>query len=80
MADDSNAAAAATPAAAAAAAAKPAPAGKKGQTITVRGPEDGRWRAGLRFGPIDAVVDLSTITAAQLAAIEGDPKLSVKRS
>ncbi len=58
----------------------PATAGAKGQTITVRGPEDGRWRAGLRFGPIDAVIDLSTITPAQLAAIGGDPKLSVKRS
>ena len=45
-----------------------------------RGPEDGRWRGGLNFGPIDVVVDLSTITVAQLAAIEGDPLLSVKRS
>ncbi|MGD0564539.1 MAG: HI1506-related protein [Roseiarcus sp.] len=70
----------ADPAAPASAAAAPAMAGAKGQTITVRGPEDGRWRAGLRFGPIEVVVDLSTITPAQLAAIKADPKLSVKSS
>jgi hypothetical protein len=67
MADDTKSKAAAT-------------AGKKGETIIVRGPEDGRWRSGLRFGPIDTTIDLSTITPAQLAAIEGDPLLSVKRS
>ena len=65
---------------AAAAAPALATAGKPGETITVRGPVDGRWRAGTKFGPIDIVVDLSTLTPAQLAAIEGDPLLSVKRS
>ena len=55
-------------------------AGKKGETLTVRGPIDGRWRGGLWFGPTDITVDLSTITAAQLAAIESDKVLSVKRS
>jgi hypothetical protein len=69
MADDTKSKAAAT-----------ATAGKKGETIKVRGPEDGRWRGGLNFGPVEIVVDLSTITPAQLAAIEGDPLLSVKRS
>ena len=54
-------------------------AGKPGEKIVVRGPEDGRWRAGRHFGPIDVEIDLSTLTAAELAAIEGDPKLSVKR-
>lgn len=57
-----------------------ATAGKKGETIIVRGPVDGRWRAGLCFGPTDITVDLTTITPGQLAAIEGDPLLSVKRS
>ncbi|MGD0642179.1 MAG: hypothetical protein ABSC22_15635 [Roseiarcus sp.] len=61
-------------------AAAPATAGKKGETIAVRGPVDGRWRGGLRFGPTEITVDLSTITPAQLAAIEADPSLSVKRS
>lgn len=55
-------------------------AGKKGETITVVGPVDGRWRGGTKFGPTAIVVDLSTITVAQLAAIDGDPLLSVKRS
>lgn len=57
-----------------------ATAGKKGETITVVGPVDGRWRGRTKFGPTAIVVDLSTITPAQLAAIEGDPLLSVKRS
>lgn len=57
-----------------------ATAGKKGETITVVGPVDGRWRAGKNFGPTAIDVDLSTITVAQLAAIEGNPLLSVKRS
>jgi hypothetical protein len=61
-------------------AAAAATAGKKGETITVVGPVDGRWRGGTKFGPTAIVVDLSTITPAQLAAIEGDPLLSVKRS
>ena len=55
-------------------------AGKPGETIAVRGPVDGRWRGGKWFGPTEITVDLSTITAAQLAAIEADPSLSVKRS
>jgi hypothetical protein len=79
-ASEANAAEAFAAAAAPAASAAPAAAGAKGQTISVRGPEDGRWRAGIHFGPIAITVDLSTITAAQLAAIEADAKLSVKRS
>ncbi len=77
MADDTNKAAKTETAAKAEA---PAKAGKKGETITVVGPVDGRWRGGAKFGPTAIVVDLSTITPAQLAAIEGDPLLSVKRS
>ena len=57
-----------------------ATAGKKGETITVVGPVDGRWRGGKKFGPTAIDVALSTITVAQLSAIEGDPQLSVKRA
>jgi len=57
-----------------------ATAGKKGEKITVVGPVDGRWRGGTKFGPTAIDVDLSTITPEQLAAIEGGPLLSVKRS
>lgn len=80
MADDTKSKKGAAPDAAAPAAAAPATAGKPGETITVRGPIDGRYRGGKWFGPTDITVDLSTITPAQLAAIETDPTLSVKRS
>jgi len=54
-------------------------AGKKGETIEVRGPETGRYRAGRYFTREPATIDLSTITVDDLAAIEGDPHLTVKR-
>jgi hypothetical protein len=57
----------------------PVKAGKKGESISVTGPSSGRWRAGVKFGPAATVIDLSTITAEQLAAIEGDPELRVTR-
>ena len=57
--------------------AKAPAAGDAGQIITVVGPKEGRRRAGLRFGPIGVKVDLSTITAEQLAAIKADPKLAI---
>jgi len=75
MADDT-----AIPAAPQATAKATAKAGKKGETIVVRGQIDGRWRGGVWFGPADTTVDLSTLTPAQLAAIENDPLLSVKRA
>jgi hypothetical protein len=54
-------------------------AGAPGEIIKVRGPEDGRWRAGIQFGPTERVIDLSEITADQLAEIEGDSYLRVTR-
>ncbi len=63
--------------AAEAAPAKPVKAGKKGDTITVVGPPRGSYRAGQFFGPTATVVDLSTISAEQLAAIKADPRLHV---
>lgn len=60
-------------------AAAPQMAGAPGEIIKVRGPEDGRWRAGLQFGPIEHEIDLSTITPEQLAEIEADSYLRVTR-
>jgi hypothetical protein len=59
--------------------ASPVMAGAPGETISVRGPEDGRYRAGIKFGPIATTVDLSTVTPEQLALIEGDAALRIKR-
>lgn len=56
-----------------------AKAGKRGETISVTGPAGGHWRAGRKFGPEPVEVDVSTITAEQLAAIEADPDLRVRR-
>lgn len=59
----------------------PAPemAGAPGELVKIRGPEDGRWRGGLQFGPIEQVIDLSTITADAFDEIEDDPYLRVTR-
>lgn len=51
-----------------------------GFVIKVRGPEDGRWRAGIKFGPIEQEIDLSTITRAQAREIAEDPYLTVRRA
>ncbi len=62
--------------------AKTAPAkraGKTGDVIRVRGPAEGRRRGGIAFGPQEIEIDLSTLDAAQLAAISEDPLLSVTR-
>jgi hypothetical protein len=55
-------------------------ASRKCETISVTGPAGGRWRAGRRFGPEPETIDLSTISAEDLAAIEADPELRVARS
>ena len=55
----------------------PAPemAGAPGEIVKVRGPEDGRWRAGIQFGPIEREIDLGEITAEDWAEIEADAHL-----
>ena len=53
-------------------------AGPAGTKIAVRGPEDGRWRAGFRFGPIELEIDLGDITPDQLAEIKEDPYLAIR--
>lgn len=77
---DQTKAAAALDAATAAPDPSKTPAGEKGETISVRGPAEGRWRAGRKFGREETTIDLSTLTVSQLKAIEGDLFLSVKRS
>jgi hypothetical protein len=87
MADETETAAPAKPAKAAkgkaedAAPAQDAPAvgGAPGEIVKVRGPEDGRWRAGIQFGPIEREVDLSTLTPEDWAEIEADPYLTIRR-
>jgi hypothetical protein len=59
--------------------AAPVMAGAAGEIVKVRGPEDGRWRGGLQFGPIELEIDLSTITAADFEEIEADSYLTVRR-
>lgn len=54
-------------------------AGAPGELVKVRGPEDGRWRGGLQFGPIKQTLDLSTITAKDFDEIEADPYLRITR-
>ncbi len=43
----------------------------------VRGPEDGRFRGGLLFGPIPQEVNFDEIGAERATAIVMDPELSV---
>ena len=53
-------------------------AGEAGMIVLVRGPEDGRRRGGLTFGPVDVEVDLGQITRANFEAILADPFLKVR--
>jgi len=54
-------------------------AGAPGETVKVRGPEDGRWRAGIQFGPTEVEIDLGEISAADFAEIEADSYLEIRR-
>lgn len=49
-------------------------------SITVRGPKAGRWRAGLWFGPTQVSFQAGDLSADQLAALDGDPLLTVTRA
>lgn len=49
------------------------------ETIEVTGPARGRWRACRRFGPNPETIAVADLTAEELAEIEGDPFLRVKR-
>jgi len=61
--------------------ADPAPAtmaGAPGEKVRVHGPEDGRWRSGIQFGPTEVEIDLGEITAEAFAEIEADPYLELR--
>lgn len=51
----------------------------RGDTLVVRGPQNGLRRAGIQFGPEEIEIPLAALTKEQAAAIEGETLLSVKR-
>jgi hypothetical protein len=51
--------------------------GAKPVTLTVRGPANGRWRAGRKFTSEAVDIPVEELTDAELAAIKGDPELFV---
>jgi len=53
-------------------------AGEPGEKVKVRGPEDGRWRGGIQFGPTEVEIDLGEISAKAWAEIEADSYLDVR--
>ena len=55
------------------------PAGRLDEWIRVTGPVGGREVAGLNFAVPGRLVELFSISAGQLAAIEADPGLTVER-
>lgn len=57
----------------------PKAAGRADEFIKVYGPEDGRWRAGLNFGPLGTLISLAEITVEQFEQIAGDELLKVER-
>ncbi len=57
----------------------PKPAGGPDEFIKVIGPEDGRWRAGIKFGPLGTVLCLADLDADAFAAISSDELLDVRR-
>ena len=46
--------------------------------LQVRGPANGRWRAGRHFGPEPVVIPLAELSEDERVAIEADPVLSVR--
>lgn len=53
-------------------------AGPAGAIVLGRGPEDGRRRGGLTFGPVDIEIDLGAITRAAMQAILDDPHITIR--
>ena len=51
--------------------------GPAGWTVVVAGPPKGRWRIGRPFGPEPVSIPASDLTMAQVAALQGDPLLTV---
>ncbi len=57
----------------------PKPAGRPDEFIRVTGPEDGRWRAGRKFGPLGTELCLASLTVEEFGEISGDELLTVER-
>lgn len=49
-----------------------------GGTITVKGPRRGRWRAGRHFTHEVVAIPLAELSDDQIAALQGDPTLTVQ--
>lgn len=49
----------------------------KAVILTVRGPANGRWRAGRKFTAEAVDIPVEDLSDAELAAIKGDPELFV---
>ena len=61
----------------------PEPKGAKTKPVDVlivRGPFGGRWRAGRHFGAAPVEIPVADLDKPKIAAIEGDPHLSVSRA
>ncbi len=49
-------------------------------SLLVRGPQDGRWRGDRHFTSAEIELPLASLSDDQIAEIEADPVLSVKRT
>jgi hypothetical protein len=47
------------------------------RVLVVRGPAQGLWRTGRRFGPEPVTLRLDELEAWEVHAIRGDPRLSI---
>lgn len=53
------------------------PPAEEAAMIVVTGPERGRRRIGLKFGPEPVLIPVDDLTEAEIAALTGDPMLRV---
>jgi len=49
----------------------------EGETLTIKGPARGRWRAGRHFTPEAVIIRARDLTPAQFEALMDDPELIV---
>ncbi|MDH4122379.1 MAG: HI1506-related protein [Deltaproteobacteria bacterium] len=48
--------------------------------LIVKGPQEGFWRAGIKFGPEETIVFLDDLTAEQIEEIKTEPLLMVSEA
>ncbi len=51
--------------------------GPDGVTLAVKGPAQGRWRIGRKFGPERVLIPASELTVAEARALADDPALMI---